>query len=99
MGQRLSVEKLTARIEDMIWNENFEINETMVYMQLNGLYITSENMYTVLSNIDTKEKEQYRKSLQFLKNNCLAMSDFHNKMSVRHQKMKSCLRHLFIEAS
>lgn len=97
MGQQLSVPKLTQKVEDLIWTEDFEINEASVYMQLDGLLIYSATIQEVIKQIGSAERDHFNKALFFAKKNCETMSTFHNNMTVRYQKMKYCLIHLFCE--
>lgn len=95
MGQKVSVPKLYQKIEDLIWTDTFEITETSVYMQLDGLLIYSATVEEVIKQIGQKEKEHFHKALFFAEKNCEKMSTFHNNMMVRHSNMKHCLILLF----
>lgn len=97
MGQRASCEEITTLMEDLIWNEFFDINESAVYAKMDGKYVTGDIMSKVIENLMKTERDHYNKSLFFLERNCLKMSDFHNKMNVRYCKMKNCLTTLFVE--
>ena len=96
--QSSSPKEIKEKIEDMIWNKEKFISIQTVNTHLNGCFITSDTINEVVETLASKEEDHYKKSMFFLKHDCVPLSDHHHAMWYRYNKMRSTLIAMFIDA-